>query len=87
MLVRSEMLGRSFKTFTGDHMCSCHNRQKFRKQVPTHLPSKPKTFSGVIIAFLKFTSNSDHFENKITFIPSIYPELLIPEIVVPLKPE
>ena len=81
------MLGESFNTLTADQVYSCHNRWKFRQQVPMHLSSKPKTFSGVIIAFLQCTSNSDHFENKITFMPSIYPELLIPEIVVPLKPE
>ena len=53
LLVRSEMLGPPFKTLKADHIYSWHNRQKVLQQVPTHLSLKPKTFSGVITAFLK----------------------------------
>ena len=58
------MLGLSLNTLTTDHMYSCHSRKKFRQQVPNHLCSKSKTFSGVIIAFLNSTEKFEHFEKK-----------------------
>ena len=41
LLVRSEMWRPSFNTLTADHKYSCHNREKFPKQVPTQVSSKP----------------------------------------------
>ena len=58
------MLGPSFNTLTTDHMYFCHRRDKFTQQVPRHLSSKPKTFSGVFIVLSKSTENVEHFDNK-----------------------
>ena len=83
LLVGSELWGPSFNTLTTDHMYFCHNKQKFRQQVPTHLSSKHKTRPGLIIAYFKCPKNFKDFEKKITFIPSIFQQLLIPKNVVP----
>ena len=87
LLVRSEMLGSSFNTLTADHMYSCHNWQKFPQQIQTQISSKVKIFSGSVIAFLKSTKILSIPKNKITFIASIFPKLLIQKNVVIWLPE
>ena len=64
LLVRSEMLGLFFNALTADHMYSCHIRHRFQQQGPTHLSSKEKLFSGVVILFLKSTENFEIFEEE-----------------------
>ena len=63
-LVRSEILGLFVKTLTGEYQYSRRNMQKFPLQIQTQLSQKQKAISQFFIAFLKYTSSSEHFEKK-----------------------
>ena len=43
---------------------------------------KEKTFSEFLCAFLKSTSNFDHFQKHMTLIAYVFPKLRTPENVV-----
>ena len=45
-------------------MYSDRNMETFTQQVQTPLSLKQKSFSGLFIAFLKFTWNGEHFQKK-----------------------
>ena len=47
-----------------EYKYSCRNVQTFAQPVQTPLSWKQKTFSGFFIAFLKSTSNGEHFQKK-----------------------
>ena len=64
-LVRSKVLGLFVNTLTTEYMYSRRNMQTFAQQVQTPLSLKQKTFSGFFIAFLKSTSNGEHFQKKV----------------------
>ena len=49
---------------TAKYWYSRRNMQTFTQQVQTPLCFKQKTFSGFFIAFLKSTSNGEHFQKK-----------------------
>ena len=51
-------------TLTAEYKHSRRNIQTFAQQVQTPLSWKQKAFSGFFIAFLKSTSNGEHFQNK-----------------------
>ena len=85
-LVRSEMLKRSFKTLKANHMYSCHNREKFLQQVPTILSPKQNTFLELFSHFWNLHKILRILKKKITFILSIFPELLIPKNIVTWMP-
>ena len=72
---------------TADHMYSCHNGEKFTLQVPMQLSSKPKTLSQLVIAVWNLDKLFSVLKKSITFIPSIFPELLISKKVVTWKTE
>ena len=61
-LVRSKISGLFVNTLTAEYKCSRRNMQTFAQQVQTPLSLKQKTFSEFFIAFLKSTSNVEHFE-------------------------
>ena len=61
-LVRSKILGLFANTLTVEYKYSRRNMQTFAHQVQTPLCLKQKTFSEFFIAFLKSTSNVEHFE-------------------------
>ena len=63
-LVRSKILGPFVNTLTAEYTYSRRNMQTFTQQVQTPLSLKQKTFSGFFIAFLKSTSNGEHFQKK-----------------------
>ena len=63
-LVRSKILGLFVNTFTAEYMYSGRNMQTFTQKVQTLLSLKQKTFSRFFIAFLKSTSNGEHFQKK-----------------------
>ena len=49
---------------TAEYTYSRRNMQPLTQQVQTPISLKQKTFSGFFIAFLKSTSNGDHFQKK-----------------------
>ena len=49
LLLRLEILGPFGNTFTGNHMNSSHNRDKFPRQVLTPLSPKSKTFHAIFL--------------------------------------
>ena len=63
-LVRSKILGLFVDTLTAEYKYSPRNMQTFAQQVQTPLSLKQKTSSGFFIAFLKSTSNGEHFKTK-----------------------
>ena len=63
-LVRSKIIGLLVNTLTVEYKYSRRNMQTFAQQDPTPLSLKQKTFSGFFIAFLKSTSNGEHFQKK-----------------------
>ena len=63
-LVRSKILGLFVNTLTAEYTYSCRNMLTLTQQVQTPLSLKQKTFSGLFIAFLKSTSNGEHFQKK-----------------------
>ena len=50
--------------------------RNFPEQFQTPLSEKQKTFSGFLIAFLKYAWNLEHFQKK-----DEYPTLIISEII------
>ena len=75
-LVRSKILGLFVNKLTAEYKYSRRNMRTFAQQVQTPLSLKQKTFSGFFIAFLKSTSNGEHFQKKGQF-----PSLSISEII------
>ena len=63
-LVRSKIIGLFVNTLTAEYKYSRRNMQTFAQQIQTPLSLKQKTFSGFFIAFLKSTSNGEHFQKK-----------------------
>ena len=63
-LVRSKILGLFVNTSTVEYKYSRRNMQTLAQQVQTPLSLKKKTFSVFFIAFLKSTSNGEHFQKK-----------------------
>ena len=63
-LVRSKILGLFVNTLTAEYKYSPRNMQTFAKQVQTPLSLKKEIFSVFFIAFLKSTSNGEHFQKK-----------------------
>ena len=64
VLVSSKILGLFLNTLTAEYMYSGRNMQTFTQQVRTPLSLKQKTFSVFFNAFLKSTSNGEHFQKK-----------------------
>ena len=63
-IVRSKILGLFANTLTAEYTYSRRNMQTFTQKVQTPLFLKQKIFSGFFIAFLKSTTNGEHFEKK-----------------------
>ena len=76
-LLWSKILRLYANTPTADDKYSCRNMQNFLQQLQTLLSQKRKTFFGFFIAFLKCTSNLEHFGKK-----DECPCLIISEIIV-----
>ena len=60
-LVRVESLGPFFNTLAADDKYSRRNLQNFQQQLPTALSQTQKVFYAIFTAFLKSTSNLEHF--------------------------
>ena len=65
-----------FNILTEDDKYSRSNMQKSPQQFQTPLSQKQKTFSGVVIAFLKCACNLEHFQKR-----DEYASLIISEII------
>ena len=63
-LVRSKILGLFVNTSPVEYKYSRRNMETLAQQVQTPLSLKKKTFSVFFIAFLKSTSNGEHFQKK-----------------------
>ena len=61
---------------TTDDKYSRRNMLNFTKQLEAPLPQKQKTFSGLVLAFLKCALNLQHFEKK-----DEYPSLVISKVI------
>ena len=61
---------------TTDDKYSRRNMLNFTQQLEAPLPQKQKTFSGLLLAFLKCALNLEHFEKK-----DEYPSLVISRII------
>ena len=61
-LVKVKSLGPFFNTSAADDKYSRRNMQNFQQQLQTALSQKQKIFWAIFIAFLKPTSNLEHFE-------------------------
>ena len=71
-----EILRLFVNALTADDKYSGCNMQNLTQQFETLLSQKQKTFSGFLIAFLKYAWNLNHFQKKVE-----YPSLIISEII------
>ena len=76
VLVRSEVLGQFVNTMTAYYKYFRYNLENLKKQVQTQISLKQKTFSGIFIAFLKSTVNSEYFEKKVSLLTEVLPKLI-----------
>ena len=76
-LLKFEILGLFVNTLTADDKYSRQNVQNFQQQLQTALSQKQKIFPVTFIAFIKATSNLEHFEKKkMSLLVSVFPKLL-----------
>ena len=71
-----EILRLFVNALAADDKYSGSNMQNLQQQFQTPLFHKKKTFSGFLIAFLKYAWNLDHFQKK-----DEYSRLIISEII------
>ena len=71
-----EILRLFVNALTADGQYSGSNMQKLPQQFQTPASQKQDTFSGLLIAFLKYGRNLEHFQKK-----DEYPSLIICEII------
>ena len=73
LLVTSEVLGKFNNTITADDKYSFPNRENLRQPIQMQLSQKQKRFSEIFVAFLKNTSDFEHFQKKDD--PHTFPKL------------
>lgn len=64
LLVTSEVLGKFNNTITADDKYSFPNRENLRQSIQMQLSQKQKRLSEIFAAFLKNTSDFEHFQKK-----------------------
>ena len=62
-------------TLSADGKYSLFNRDNLTQPIQMQLSRKQKTFSEFFCAFLKSSSNFEHFEKKMTLIADVFPKL------------
>ena len=67
---------------TADDKYSLLSRDNSMQTIQMHLLEKEKNFSEYFFAFLKSTSNFEHFQKKMTHIAYEFPKLGTPKNVV-----
>ena len=75
-----KILGGFANTLTVDDPYSLLYCDKLRQAIQMQLFKKRKNFSQFIFAFLKFRSNFEHFEKKMTLIAYVFPKLETPKV-------
>ena len=60
----SEILGVFVESLSADVMYTLHNRKTLPKWIQRQLSKKQKIFALLFAAYLKSTSNGEHFEKK-----------------------
>ena len=65
----------------GDKYCLLY-RDNLTQPIRILLSQKQQTFSEFFSAFLKSTLNFEHFQNKMTLIADIFPQLPSPKMVI-----
>ena len=82
MLGLSKILRLFVNTLTDkDKYCLLY-RDNLKEPIQILLSQKQNTFSQFFSAFLKSTFNFEHFQNKMTLIVDVFPELPSPKKVI-----
>ena len=68
LLATCKILGRFVDTLTVNDKYSLLNRDNLTQPIQMHLSQKQQTFSEFFNAFLKFSLNVQHFQQKMTLI-------------------
>ena len=72
----SEILELFVNTLTADDKYSLLNSENLWQPIQKQLSKKQQTFSDFFASFLKFTSNVEYFEKKMTVIAYVFRKLL-----------
>ena len=70
-----KILGLLVNRLTADDKYSLLNCEKLRQAIQMQSFKKRKKFSECFFAFLKFRSNFEHFEKKMSLIAYVFPKL------------
>ena len=82
MLVLWKILRLFVDTLTDDDKYCLLYRDNLTQPIQILLSQKQQTFSEFFSAFLKSTLNFEHFQNKMTLIADVFPQLPSPKMVI-----
>ena len=82
MSVLWKILRLFLNTLTDDDKHCLLYRDNLTQPIQILLSQKQQTFSEFFSAFLKSTLNFEHFQNKMTLIADLFPQLLSPKMVI-----
>ena len=71
----SKILKLFVNTVTANDKNSLINRDNLTKRIEIHYSQKQRHVSQLFSAFLNFTSNFQHFQQKMTLIGYVFPKL------------
>ena len=81
MLVLWKILRLFLNTLTDNDKYCLLYRDNLTQPIQILLSQKQQTFSQFFSAFLKSTLNFEHFQNKMTLIADVFPQLPSPKMV------
>ena len=82
MLVLWKILKLFLNTLTDDDKYCLLYRDNLTQPIQILLSQKQQTFSEFFSAFLKSTLNFEHFQNKMTLIADVFPQLPSSKMVI-----
>ena len=82
MLVLWKILRLFLNTLTDDDKHCLLYRDNLTQPIQILLSQKQQTFSEFFSPFLKSTLNFEHFQNKMTLIADVFPQLPSPKKVI-----
>ena len=82
MLVLWKILRLFVNTLTDNDKYCLLYRDNLTQPIQILLSQKQQTFSEFFSAFLKSTLNFEHFQNKMTLIADVFPQLPSPKMVI-----